>query len=313
VSLPLSPPVEPQLALPRRRLPDGPGWAFEPKLDGFRAIAFVEGDSVHLQSRGGRPLGRYFPEVAFPPGRYVVDGEIVIARGAGQDFEALQARIHPAASRIQRLAAETPAAYRAFDLLALDDDALLERPFADRRALLEARLGDGLALLDQVLEAGEAEPWLADGEGVIAKELAAPYLPGRRAGMVKVRRERTIDCVVAGYRPGKAEGTVGALILGLYEPSGELRVVGHASGFTAAAKRDLLALVRPLETGERGSAEASRWTAGRELEWVSLRPELVAEVAFDHQSGGRIRHGARLLRWRDDRDPASCLVDQMES
>jgi ATP-dependent DNA ligase len=312
MTLPLAPPIEPQLAISRAALPDGAGWTYEPKLDGFRVIAFVDGDSVHMQSRGGRPLERYFPEVAFPAGRYVVDGEIVIARGAAQDFEALQARIHPAASRIARLAVDTPATYRAFDLLALDDDVLMERPFAERRALLESRLGAALAPLEQVADRAQAEPWLESGEGVVAKELAAPYVPGRRAGMVKVKRVRTIDCVVVGYRPGKAEGTVGALILGLYEPAGELRVVGHASGFTAAAKRDLLDLLRPLETGDRGSAEASRWTAGRELEWASVRPELVAEVTFDHASGGRIRHGAKLIRWRPDRDPRTCGIEQMQ-
>jgi ATP-dependent DNA ligase len=312
MTLPLVPPLEPQLAIARAALPDGDGWTYEPKLDGFRAIAFVDGDSVYLQSRGKRPLGRYFPEVAFPHGRYVLDGELVIARaGGGQNFEALQMRLHPAASRVARLAEEIPAVYRAFDLLALDDEVLLQRPFSDRRALLESRLGSALSLLEQVADPAAAEPWLHNGEGVVAKELAAAYTPGRRAGMVKVKRVRTIDCVVVGYRPGKAEGTVGALILGLYDEAGELRVMGHASGFSAAAKRDLLDRVRPLETGERGSGEASRWTEGRDLEWVSLRPELVAEVSFDHASGGRIRHGARLLRWRSDRDPRSCLLEQM--
>jgi len=312
MTLPLAPPLEPQLAISRAALPEGDGWTYEPKLDGFRAIAFVDGDSVYLQSRGKRPLGRYFPEVAFPPGRYVLDGELVIARAdGGQNFEALQMRLHPAASRVARLAEEMPAVYRAFDLLALDDEVLLQRPFAERRALLESRLGSALSLLEQVADPAAAEPWLQSGEGVIAKELAAAYTPGRRAGMVKVKRVRTIDCVVVGYRPGKAEGTVGALILGLYDEAGELRVMGHASGFSAAAKRDLLDRVRPLETGERGSGEASRWTEGRDLEWVSLRPELVAEVSFDHASGGRIRHGARLLRWRSERDPRSCLLEQM--
>jgi ATP-dependent DNA ligase len=314
MTLPLHPPLEPQLAISRSALPPGPGWAYEPKLDGFRAIAFVDGDSVYLQSRGKRPLSRYFPEVAFPAGRYVVDGELVIARAdGGQNFEALQMRLHPAASRVARLAEEIPAVYRAFDLLALDDEVLIERPFSDRRALLESRLAPGLSLLEQVMDREAAAPWLQNGEGVIAKELAAPYVPGRRAGMVKVKRVRTIDCVVVGYRPGKAEETVGALILGLYDNDGELRVMGHASGFSAAAKRDLLALVRPLETGERGSGEASRWTEARDLEWVSLRPELVAEVSFDHASGGRIRHGARLVRWRDDRDPRTCLLEQMSA
>jgi ATP-dependent DNA ligase len=312
VALPLKPPVLPQLARSRDKLPAGDGWAYEPKWDGFRSIAFVDGHDVHLQSRNGRDLTRYFPELRFPDGRYVLDGEIVIHGPSGhQEFDLLGQRIHPAASRVARLAEEIPAVYRAFDLLALDDEVLLQRPFSDRRALLESRLGSALSLLEQVADPAAAEPWLHNGEGVVAKELAAAYTPGRRAGMVKVKRVRTIDCVVVGYRPGKAEGTVGALILGLYDEAGELRVMGHASGFSAAAKRDLLDRVRPLETGERGSGEASRWTEGRDLEWVSLRPELVAEVSFDHASGGRIRHGARLLRWRSDRDPRSCLLEQM--
>ena len=313
VALALSPPLKPQLALSRRQLPDGEGWAFEPKYDGFRAVVFVDGPDVHLQSRGGKPLSRYFPELAFPPGGYVLDGEIVIAADGGrQDFDALQQRIHPAASRIARLAAETPAAYIAFDLLARDGEACLDRPFAARRAALERmdRGAVGLSPLTQVRE--EAEPWLRDAEGVIAKRLDAPYRPGERKGMVKVKRVRTIDCVVAGWRPGKEEGTVGSLILGLYD-NGELRIVGHTSGFTAAQKRELVARLRPYETGERGSGDPSRWTGGRELEWVELRPELVVEVSFDHASSGRIRHGTKLQRWRDDKPPRECTFDQLDS
>jgi ATP-dependent DNA ligase len=312
VALPLSPPLKPQLALSRRQLPDGGGWAFEPKYDGFRAIAFVDGDDVHLQSRGGKPLSRYFPELDFPTGRYVLDGEIVIAADGGlQDFGALQQRIHPAASRIARLAADTPATYIAFDLLARDGEACLDQPFSARRASLE-RMDRGpveLSPLTRVRE--EAEPWLREAEGVIAKRLDAPYRPGERKGMVKVKRVRTIDCVVAGWRPGKEAGTVGSLILGLYD-DGELRIVGHTSGFTALQKRELVARLRPYETGERGSGDPSRWTVGRELEWVALRPELVVEVSFDHASSGRIRHGTKLERWREDKPPRECTFDQLD-
>jgi ATP-dependent DNA ligase len=313
MALPLSPPVKPQLARSRAQLPDGDGWAYEPKYDGFRALAFVDGDEVELQSRGGKPLTRYFPELRFPAGRYVLDGEIVIrdAGGAGEDFDALSQRIHPAASRIAMLAAETPATFVAFDLLARDDELLLDRPFADRRAELEVLVGAPVELAPATRARGEAEPWLREAEGVIAKQLDAPYRPGERTGMVKVKRVRTIDCVVVGWRPGKEPDTVGSLILGLYDPDGSLHVVGHTSSFTAKRKRELVGELSPYETGERGRGDASRWTAGRELEWVELRPELVVEVSFDHTSGGRIRHGSKLLRWRDDKAPRDCGLDQL--
>ncbi len=304
MSLPLAPPILPQLARPRANLPEGEGWAYEPKWDGFRAIAFVDGDNSHLQSRSGKELSRYFPEVSFPAGRYVIDGELVAAT-----FGTLGQRIHPAASRIARLAEETPARFVAFDVLALDDDVLLERSYAERRAVLESI--DGLELTPVERSADGARRWLHDEEGVIAKELAAPYLPGERKGMVKVKRVRTIDAVVMGWRPGKAENTVGAIILGLYDAGGRLHEVGHSSGFTAKQKRELVEQLRPYETGERGSGEPSRWTHGRDLEWVALRPELVVEVTFDHASDGRIRHGTKVLRWRDDKPPAECLVDQL--
>jgi ATP-dependent DNA ligase len=305
--LPLSPPLLPQLARSRAALPEDDGWAYEPKWDGFRAIAFVDGDDVHLQSRNGKPLTRYFPELRFPPGRYVLDGEIV-----AETFDTLGQRIHPAASRIARLAEETPARYFAFDLLARDDEVLLELPYEQRRAALEALIAPPVELTPMVRSAGEAERWLHEAEGVIAKELRCPYQPGERAGMVKVKRVRTIDAVVMGWRPGKAEGTVGALILGLYAPDGRLREVGHSSGFTAKEKRELVEFLRPYETGERGSGEPSRWTQGRDLEWVALRPELVVEITFDHVSDGRIRHGSKVQRWRDDKDPAECRVEQLD-
>jgi ATP-dependent DNA ligase len=319
VSLPLEPPVMPQLALSRKQLPTGEDYCYEVKLDGFRSLAFVDGEDVFLQSRNGRPLGRYFPELVFPAGRYVLDGAIVVRDGEGrEDFDALGQRVHPAESRVRRLSLETPAVYVAFDLLASEDESLLERSFAERRAALEALL-DGRRFADAPVElmqtaatAREAERWLADAEGAIAKERSAPYRPGERKGMVKVKRVRTIDAVVMGWRPGKEPETVGALILALYD-DGELRVVGHCSGLTAAEKRRLVGFLAPFETGERGSADPSRWSSGKELEWIALRPELVVEIDFDHVSSGRIRHGAKLRRWREDKPPAQCTFDQLYS
>jgi ATP-dependent DNA ligase len=307
VSLPLTPPLLPQLARSRANLPDGDGWAYEPKYDGFRAIAFVDGDETYLQSRNGKPLSRYFPELEFPPGRYVLDGEIVAS-----SFDTLGQRIHPAASRIARLAEETPATYFAFDLLARDDDVLLERPFEERRAALEALVKPPVELTDVVRTAADAQHWLHEVEGVVAKEIDAPYRPGERTGMIKIKRVRTIDAVVIGWRPGKAERTVGAIILGLYTPDGQLREVGHSSGFTAREKRELVDRFAPYETGERGSGEPSRWTQGRDLEWVAMRPELVVEITFDHVSDGRIRHGSKVQRWRDDKAPPACTIDQLD-
>jgi ATP-dependent DNA ligase len=319
MTLPLQTPLAPELALSRRELPEGPGWSYEIKLDGFRCIAFVDGEDVFLQSRNGRPLGRYFPELVLPPGRYVLDGEIVVRDRAGhEDFDALGQRIHPAQSRVKMLAESTPAVFVAFDLLARDDEALLDRPFSERRAGLEELLAEErfaaapVELMATVAEAAAAAPWLQSAEGAIAKELDAPYLPGERRGMVKVKRVRTIDAVVVGWRPGKAPNTVGALILGLYDGE-NLRVVGHCSGLSAAEKRRLVDFLAPYETGERGSADPSRWSSGRDLEWVGLRPELVVEIDFDHVSAGRIRHGARLRRWREDKDPRSCTFDQLAS
>ena len=314
MSLPLTPPIEPQLARGKPELPVGDQWVYEPKYDGFRAIAFVDGDDVYLQSRGSRPLLRYFPELVFPAGRYVLDGEIVIASdGGGEDFGALQQRLHPAASRVAMLAEQTPARYIAFDLLASGDDSLLDRPLTERRRLLQGLALDGIALTPLALDAAAAEPWLRSGEGVVAKDTRAPYRPGERTGMVKVKRVRTIDAVVVGYRPGKEEGTVGSLILGLYEPAGELHVVGHSSGLRAGEKRALVERLAPYETGERGHGDPSRWQSERELEWIALRPELVVEVTFDHASGGRIRHGTKIVRWREDKAPRECLLSQMDA
>jgi ATP-dependent DNA ligase len=314
MKLPLEPPVQPQLARSRASLPEGEEWLYEPKWDGFRAIAFVDGEETFLQSRNGRPLSRYFPEVTFPGGRYVIDGELVILGPRGrQEFDSLQMRLHPAESRVRKLAAESPATFVAFDLLALDDDVLMERPFQERRAELERLVTEPISLTPCTDDMKQARKWLKGAEGVVAKEREAPYRPGERTGMVKVKRVRTIDSVAVGWRPGKEEGTVGSLILGLYDKKGELQVVGHTSGFRAQQKRDLVKMLAPYESGERGSADASRWSAGRDLEWVGLRPELVAEVTFDHTSGRRIRHGAAFKRWREDKPPKECTIDQLDS
>jgi ATP-dependent DNA ligase len=319
VSLPVEPPLKPQLALSRKELPQGEDYCYEVKLDGFRCLAFVDGTDVFLQSRNGKTLGRYFPELELPAGSYVLDGEIVVRGSDGhEDFDALGQRIHPALSRIERLAAETPAVYVAFDLLAEADGSLLERPFAERRAALERLLADGrfrgapVELMQTVSSAQDAEPWLAHAEGAIAKERSAPYRPGERKGMVKVKRVRTIDAVLVGWRPGKEPDTVGALILGLYDGP-KLRVVGHCSGLSAAEKRRLVGFLAPYETGERGSADPSRWSAGKDLEWVALREELVVEIDFDHVSAGRIRHGAKLRRWREDKPPRECTFEQLSA
>lgn len=373
MGLPIAPPFKPQLARGKDALPGGEGWAYEPKWDGFRAIVFVdapdadrpvgvresvsllgeayekgssEGPAVTLLSRGGKGLERYFPEIVVAPGRYVLDGELIIdaasgAAGGAEDFDLMSNRIHPAQSRIDRLSVETPARFVAFDLLALDDLVLLELPFERRRAALEQLFGvellpgtlgaptttdphqakiagewaegTSMSVTPLVRSASAAQPWLAGpGEGVVAKELAAQYVPGARKGMVKVKRLRTIDAVVAGWRPGKEEGTVGSLMLGLYDDAGELQVVGHTSGFKAKEKRELIDVLAPYETGERGTADPSRWRADEELEWVALRPELVVEVSFDQVTNGRIRHGTKLQRWRQDKAPGDCTVDQLD-
>lgn len=324
MTLPLQPPIPPQLARPRKGLPaEEDGWAYEPKWDGFRTLVFLDGDDVHLQSRGGKPMARYFPEITFPPGLHaILDGELVIDApdGAGQTFDTLSQRIHPAASRVAMLAETTPARYVAFDLLADGDESLLDVPYGERRQRLEAWVerhdpaggGHPFSLTPMVGTAAEADRWLHEAEGVIAKQLDAPYRPGKRDGMVKIKRMRTLDAVVVGWRPGKAAGTVGSIMLGVYDDAGHLRVIGHSSGFSAKEKRELVERLRPFETGERGMGDPSRWRPDEDLEWISLRPELVVEVTYDHASDGRIRHGTKVQRWREDKAPRECLVDQLE-
>jgi ATP-dependent DNA ligase len=322
MAYPLKPPIKPQLALSRKELPAGEEWAYEPKYDGFRAIAFVDGDEVYLQSRGAKPLLRYFPELVFPKGRYVLDGELVILDQDGREvFDSLQARLHPAESRVKMLAEETPAIFRAFDLLAEGKSNLMSKPLSERRAVLEKLVAaapgrkksasGSVEVTPLTKSAKTAEPWLDSGEGVIAKQLDAVYKPGERKGFVKVKRVRTIDCVIVGWRPGKEKGTVGSLILGLYDKKGKLIPVGHTSGLKAKEKRELVKTLKPYETGERGSGDPSRWDSDRELEWFSLRPELVVEITYDHTSGGRIRHGSKIVRWREDKEPKSCSLAQL--
>jgi ATP-dependent DNA ligase len=314
MTLPLAPPVLPQLSRSAKTLPLGDEWSYEPKWDGFRAIAFIDGGDVYLQSRNGRALSRYFPELTFPDGRYVLDGEIVLFDDQGrQDFDALGQRIHPAESRVRMLAEQTPTRFIAFDVLADGDEVLLALPQSERRARLEALVAEPVELTPTTTDPDAAQEWLQNAEGVVAKQRGAPYAPGERVGMVKIKRLRTIDAVVMGWRPGKEEGTVGSFILGLYNEDGELHPVGHTSGFSAKEKRELPATLAPYETGKRGMGDPSRWANDRELEWIELRPEIVVEVTFDHTSNDRIRHGAKILRWRDDKPPTECLKEQLLS
>ncbi len=336
------------LAKPQPSLPDGAGWAYEPKWDGFRAIVFRDGDDLLIQSRDLRPLDRYFPELEAPlraalPARAIVDGEIVIAGPRGLDFDALLLRIHPAESRVRLLAAGTPASYVAWDLLAIDDEDLRARPYAERRRRLTAslRAGEPRVHLTPVTEdRALAADWFARFEGagldgVIAKRLDGPYEPGKR-GWEKVKHARTADVAVAGFRWHKDEsGTgVGSLIIGLHDEAGTLHHVGVASGFSAARRRELVEEVAPLRDGaidghpwrdwataelaeaaygRRMPGAQSRWNRGKDLTWEPLRVERVIEVAYDHLQGDRFRHATRMVRWRPDRTPASCRYDQLEA
>jgi ATP-dependent DNA ligase len=319
VTLPIKRPLKPQLAKTAKELPAGESWRYEPKWDGFRTIVFRDGDDVHLQSRNGKPMNRYFPEVvpqvqAIPGDRLVLDGELIVVVDGIQEFDLLGQRIHPAKSRVEMLARETPAAFVAFDLLAEGDDVLLELPYDERRQRLEQVIEAPVQITPMTADSEAAKTWLSGhSEGVIAKQGEARYCPGERTGMVKIKRVRTADVVVMAFRLGKEEGTVGSLILGLYDDDGELRTVGHTSGFTAKQKRELLGFLEPYRTWERGAGEPSRWKSDEQLVWEGLRPELVAEVAFDHITGHRIRHGAKFQRWRDDKPPGECKLDQLRS
>ncbi len=349
MGLPFAPPLEPMLAKASDGLPDGEGWLYEPKWDGFRAIVFRDGDEVFTQSRDLKPLDRYFPELAEPllaqlPERCVLDGEVVIARNGALDFEALLLRIHPAASRVAMLAAETPASFVAWDLLALGDEDLRGVPQGERRMRLEAAL-DGMAppvhLTPATRDRALAAEWFdrfegAGLDGVVAKRLDGVYLPGKRA-MLKIKHGRTADCVVAGFRWHKnGPGThVGSLLLGLFDHAGKLHHVGVTSSFTwdrRAALVEELGALRDgaLEghpwaewaewasagtdgSGQRLPGAGSRWNRGKDLSWEPLRCERVAEVGYDHLQGDRFRHATTFKRWRPDKDPADCRYDQLET
>jgi len=342
----VAPPVAPMLAKLVREIPAG-DFLFEPKWDGFRCLAFRDGPRVELYSRNQRPLNRYFPEVVdglcrLPADRVVLDGELMIATEAGSDFTALLARLHPAASRVARLAHETPACLVVFDILAWSDDDLTTAPFTERRRRLESLLptadeapdGGRVALTTATADRAVAEGWLdlhrAGIDGVVAKRPDLGYEPGRRA-MIKVKRERTADCVVGGFRFAVDAPVVASLLLGLHDDAtGELRHVGVVSSFTAARRRQLVVDLGPSVTPLAGHpwehgflvgggrlghlpGAAGRWTPADPMDWVPLRPDLVCEVAYDIWEGDRFRHGVRFRRWRPDRDARSCTLAQMEA
>jgi ATP-dependent DNA ligase len=350
--LPFGPPVEPMLARLADAIPPGDGWLYEPKWDGFRALVFRDGGTAYIQSRDLKPLHRYFPELpptlgAALPDRCVVDGEIVIVGPRGLDFDAMLLRIHPAESRITLLSRQSPASYVAWDLLAIGDEDLRDRPFAERRARLEAAFATRPAstspsrvhLTPATRDPAIATDWFdrfegAGLDGVVAKRLDGVYEPGRRA-MIKVKHVRTADCAVAGFRWHKdGHGTlVGSLLLGLHDDAGTLHHVGVASSFTMARRRELVAELAPLRenalvghpweswaeweaeaaaSGRRMPGATSRWNRGRDLSWEPLRVERVCEVAYDHLQGDRFRHATTFRRWRPDRRPQDCRYDQLE-
>jgi ATP-dependent DNA ligase len=338
--LPVMPPVEPMLAKSVPRIPDG-ALSFEPKWDGFRSIIFRDGDEVEIGSRNGKPMTRYFPEIvaavkANLPERCVVDGEIVVVVGKRLEFEVLQQRIHPAASRVNRLANETPATFIAFDMLASGDEDYTTRPFAQRRELLAQAFHNvqpPVYLTPATTDHGLAERWFEQFEGagldgVVAKPVDGTYEPNKRV-MFKIKHERTADCVVAGYRVHATDPEgIGSLLLGLYTVAGELMSVGVIGAFPAARRKELFVEMQPLVTSfddhpwawakeEEGTrtprnAEGSRWAVGKDLSFTPLRPERVVEVRYEHMEGIRFRHTAQFHRWRPDRDPKSCTYAQLE-
>ena len=334
------PPVEPMLAKSVPRIPEG-ALSFEPKWDGFRSIIFRDGNEVEIGSRNGKPMTRYFPEIvaavkANLPARCVIDGEIVVVVGDRLEFEVLQQRIHPANSRVTRLAQETPASLIAFDMLAGDDEDYTARPFAQRRALLEQALRNAqppVYLTPATTDHSLAEQWFKQFEGagldgVVAKPLEGTYEPNKRV-MFKIKHERTADCVVAGYRVHATDAeSIGSLLLGLYTDAGELMSVGVIGAFPAARRRELFKEMQSLVTTfdnhpwawareEEGTrtpraGEGSRWAVGKDLSFTPLRPERVVEVRYEHMEGIRFRHTAQFNRWRPDRDPKSCTYEQLE-
>jgi ATP-dependent DNA ligase len=331
MSLPLAPPYAPMEARLVDEIPSGPGWQYEPKWDGFRCLAFRDGDRIDLQSKNGQPLARYFPEVvehlrALPARSFVLDGEIVIPVGGRLSFDDLLQRIHPAASRIERLSRERPAVLIVFDLLVDPAGrALVEESLRERRRRLEVFAGKALTGRDDIRlspateDTAQARAWLdlAGGtlDGIVAKRLDLPYQTGERTGMQKVKRRRTVDCVVGGFRYASGSRVVGSLLLGLYDADGLLHHVGFTSGFPAADRAALLAKLTPLikPPGFTGRAPGgpSRWSTERSAEWQPLAPKLVVEVSYDHFTGDRFRHATRFLRWRPDKAPRQCTLDQV--
>jgi ATP-dependent DNA ligase len=383
LNLPIQPPYPPAEAKSVNALPQESGWLYEPKWDGFRCLAFRQGDEVVLQSKAGQPLGRYFPEIvaalrALPARKFVLDGEIVIHSGAGLDFDALLQRIHPAASRIQRLSQETPATYMVFDLL-IDGrgKSLAERPLSARRMALQEfatvninvepdpkrskkaasqktlnSAGERIMLSPASADFATAEKWMREGaasgwDGVVGKRLACEYMSGERTGMVKIKRIRTADCVVGGFRWARGKNSqdkaadsksansrsaslkpadtkkrpteeVGSLLLGLYNKNGELDHIGFSSSFTRENRKKLKSILKPYMGGEGFSGKApggpSRWTRdARDTEWFPLKPKLVGEFQYDHFSGGRFRHGTKFLRWRPEKKPEQCTMEQIRA
>jgi ATP-dependent DNA ligase len=332
MELPVRPPYPPMEAKSVEAIPRGSNWLYEPKWDGFRCVAFRAGEQVVLQSKAGQPLGRYFPEIVdallkLPQKQFVLDGEIVIFTGAKLDFDALLQRIHPAESRIKRLARETPSTYLLFDLL-VDErgTSRVAQPLSDRRAALEkffARVkSESVKLSAASADIAEAERWMrelgASGlDGVMAKRLDCEYMSAERTGMQKIKRMRTADCVVGGYRMAQKGDKVGSLLLGLYNDAGLLDHVGFSASFTAEERDELKKVLAKYEGGAgfTGSAPGgpSRWSQGRETQWVPLEPKLVCEVRYDHFSGDRFRHGTKFLRWRPEKKPRQCTFEQVRS
>jgi ATP-dependent DNA ligase len=373
LNLPIHPPYPPAEAKSVDSLPHESGWLYEPKWDGFRCLAFRQGDEVVLQSKAGQPLGRYFPEIvaallALRARKFVLDGEIVIRSGAGLDFDALLQRIHPAASRIQRLSQETPSTYMVFDLLVDGQGrSLAARPLSARRMALQefatANIGaepdrergkkggsktilnsERILLSPASADFATAEKWMIEGaasgwDGVVAKRLDCEYMSGERTGMVKIKRIRTADCVVGGFRWARAKASasgakesnanptdaknmrrpteeVGSLLLGLYNKNGELDHIGFSASFTREERKKLKSILNPYMGGEGFSGKApggpSRWTRdARDTEWFPLKPKLVGEFQYDHFSGGRFRHGTKFLRWRPEKKPEQCTMEQI--
>jgi ATP-dependent DNA ligase len=327
--LPIKPPIEPMEAKSATEIPKGENWLYEPKWDGFRCIAFRDGSDVVLQSKSGQPLERYFPEVVealaqLRAKRFILDGELAIELDGRLDFDALLQRIHPAASRIAKLSRQTPAAYHVFDQLAGPSEATYSSPLRERRERLAefaetffAESAD-IALSQATTDRAQAERWLSGGsrwfDGVIAKKRDAPYRFGERDAVIKIKRVHTADCVVGGFRLSKDGKTIGSLLLGLYDDEGLLHLVGFVGSMSAAQREHARELLQPIVsqpgfTGARPGG-VSRWGSG-DTQWFPVKPKVVVEVQFDHVTGTRFRHGARLMRWRPEKNPRSCTMDQL--